>query len=285
MKCVSVCLVAAAAAMVWTAAMAANELKPAPPRPAFFAAAAAANVKPVSVEQREERRFLKDAAAASRFQSEAARMALGKSNDAGVRSLAATLINHDAATTATLHHMLHVRAMAPPMLDNAQRKTLNRLAKLHGRKFDREFMEEVALKHQLMDVEQYEKASLAVRDPALKAWIANTLPTLRYNLATAERSTPIEVKQASTSAPAKAAAPRPTEVKQASSSAPAKAPRPARLAAVHMAAGKRMPPRPEVATQSMGAGPAKQGIQQPGGTMQLGATKSVAARPSESNSR
>jgi predicted outer membrane protein len=268
MKCVSVCLVAAAAAMVWTAAMAANEPKPALSRPVFFAAAAVANVKPVSVEQREERRFLKDAAAASRFQSEAARMALSKSNDAGVRSLAATLINHHAAATTTLQHMLHVRAMAPPMLDTAQRKTLNRLAKLNGRKFDREFMEEVALKYQQQDVEQYEKAGLTIRDPALNAWIANTLPTLRYHLATAERSTPIEVKQAVASAPAKAAAPRP-----------------ARPAVVQTVAVKRLAPRPEQATQFMGAGPAKQGMQQTGGTMQLGAAKSVAARPTESNSR
>jgi predicted outer membrane protein len=269
MKCVSVCVVVAVAAMVWTGAWAGNETKPALQRPVFFAAAAAVNVKPASVEQREERRFLKDAAAASRFQSEAARIALGKSNDAGIRSFAATLINHHAAATTTLQHMLHVRAMAPPMFDTAQRKTLNRLAKLHGRKFDREFMEEVALKHQLQDVEQYEKAGLAVRDPALKAWIANTLPTLRYHLATAERSTPIEVKQAVAPAPpAKAAAPRP-----------------ARHATVQTVAGKRLAPRPELATQYMGAGPAKQGMQQTGGTMQLGATKSVAARPSESNSR
>jgi hypothetical protein len=155
------------------------------------------------------------------------------------------------------------------MLDNAQRKTLNRLAKLNGRKFDREFMEEVALKHQLQDVEQYEKASLAIKDPALQAWIANTLPTLRYHLATAEQSPPIEVKHASASAPAKAATP----------------PRPARPAAVHAVASKRLAPRPEQATQVMGAGPAKQGMQQTGGTMQLGATKAVAARPTESNSR
>ena len=107
-----------------------------------------------------------------------------------------------------------------------------------------------------------------VKDPALKAWIANTLPTRRYHLATAERAAPIEVKQASPSAPATAAAPRP-----------------ARPATVQTVAAKRVAPRPELATQFMGAGPAKQGMQQTGGTMQLGATKSVAARPSESNSR
>jgi predicted outer membrane protein len=264
MKRVSVCLVAAVAAMAWTEAMAANEP---PPRP-FFAAAAAANIMPVSVEQRAERRFLKDAAAGSRFHSEAARMALGKSNDVGVRSFAAMLIDHHAAATTTLQHMLHVRAMAAPMLDNAQRKTLNRLAKLHGRKFDREFMDEVALKYQLQNVELYEKAGLTMKDPALNAWIASTLPTLRYHVATAERSTPSEVKQASAPAPAKVAAPRSV--------------RPTRVQTV---ASKRLAPRPELATRSMGAGPAKQGIQQTGGTMQLGPAKAIAARPIGSNSR
>ena len=44
--------------------------------------------------------------------------------------------------------MLHGRGMAPPMLGNDQRKTLNRLVKRSGKKFDREYMEQVALKHQ-----------------------------------------------------------------------------------------------------------------------------------------
>jgi predicted outer membrane protein len=270
MKHVSVCVLAAAAAVLWTTgAYAGTEPKAAPPRPAFFAAAAAVNLKPMAVEQREERHFLKDAAAASRFQSEASRMALGKSNDAGVRSFAATLINHHAVTTATLQHMLHVRGMAPPMLDNDQRKTLNRLAKLHGRKFDREFMEEIGLKIQQQEVERYEKAGIAARDPALKTWIANVVPTLHYHLATAERSMPPEVKMAKAAAPGKAAAPQPAR----------------HAAAQPIPAAKRLVSRPELATQYMGAGPAKVGMQQPGGTMQLGATKSVAARPIESNNR
>lgn len=269
MKYVSVCVLAAGSALLWiTEAHAGNEAKAAAPRPAFFAAAAAVNVRPMAIEQREERRFLKDAAAASRFQSEASRIALGKSSDAGVRSFAATLINHHAAAVTTLQHMLHVRGMAPPMLDNDQRKTLNRLAKLHGKKFDREFMEEVGLRYQQQDVEQYEKAGVAARDPALKAWIGNTLPTLRYHLATAERSMPAEIKPGKAPAPAKAAAPQP-----------------ARQAAAKPAADKRLVSRPELATQFMGSGPAKLGMQQPGGTMQLGATKSVAGRPIESNSR
>lgn len=271
MKYVRVCILAVAAAMLWaTAARAGNEARPAP-RPAFFAAAAAVNLKPMAQQQREERRFLKDAAAASRFQSEASRLALAKSNDAGVRSFAATLVNHHASVTTTVQHMLHVRGMAPPMLDNAQRKTLNRLAKLQGQRFDRAFMEEIGLKNQQLDVELYEKAGLAVGDPALKEWIARTLPTARYHLATAQRAAPAQPKLAKAAGPARAAA-SPAR-RTAGSAAPAK-----RFVSPAVS-------RAELATKVMGADRAKLGMQQPGGTMQLGPAKPIAARPTEANNR
>jgi predicted outer membrane protein len=207
MRCVSVCVLAAAAALVWAgSARAEREAeytrpgsgtapKPAAPkpgnasplRPAMFAAASAANARKMSAEQREERRFLRDAAAASRFETEASRMVLAKSSNAAVRAFAATLINHHASTSIALQHMLHGRGMAAPMLANDQRKTLNRLAKLGGAKFDREYTEEVALRYQQQGLQSYEQAAVTVQDAALKGWIVRTLPTLRYQVASAER--------------------------------------------------------------------------------------------------
>jgi predicted outer membrane protein len=212
-------------------------------RPAMFAPAAAANARRMTAEQRDERRFLKAAAANSRFEAEAARMALGKSNDPGVRSLAATLINYHASASNELLHMLHGRGMAAPMLANDQRKVLNRLAKLHGSKFDREFLREVALKNQHEDVQAYEQASFVAREPRLKGWIDRTLPTLRYHLATAERLAPADVKLA------RGVAGSPSS-----------------------AAANQFVSRASVATQSMGAAPATGGMQF-GGAAQLGASR------------
>jgi predicted outer membrane protein len=157
-------------------------------RPGMFAAASAPFVRRLTPEQRDEWRFLKDAAATSRFAHEAARMALAKSGDPNVRSLAATLVNHYGGAQGTLQHMLHARNMAPPMLANDQRKVLNHLAKLQGAKFDREWMEEMGLHAQQDDVAAYEHAAAVVRDPQLRGWIARTLPTMRYQLAVAERA-------------------------------------------------------------------------------------------------
>jgi predicted outer membrane protein len=278
MRCVSVCVVAAAAALLWAGVARAEREgeyakpefgaspKPPPPqaahllpaRPAMFAAASAANARKMSPEQREERRFLKDAAAASRFEGEASRMALVRSNNAAVRTFAATLINHHASTSIALQHLLHGRGMAAPMLANDQRKILNRLAKLSGARFDREYTEEVALRYQQEGLQAYERAAMTTRDPALKAWIARSLPTMRYHLASAERL-------ASDGKPVIALASRTSPQAAA-----------ARQSPVQPVARARNPitTREEPATQFMGAGP-----------MQLGVTQPVAARPSESSNR
>jgi putative membrane protein len=255
MRCVSVCVVAAAAALLLAGVARAQ-----PAKPVLFAPASAANAKKMAPQQREERQFLKEAAAASRFESEASRLALAKSNNPAVRSFAATLINHHAAAGTALQHMLHGRGMAPPMLANDQRKTLNRLAKLGGAKFDREYVEEVGLKYQQDDLQGYEKAALATRDPTLKSWLARTLPTLRYHLATAQR---IGV----------ADEPRVIKVRTQRGRGEAKASM--RQAAVKAPSPSAFKTHEDLATQFMGAGP-----------MQLGVTQQpVAARPIESNSR
>jgi putative membrane protein len=165
-------------------------------RPAVFAAAAAAQATRMTMQQREERQFLKDAAAANRFQAEAARMAVGKSSAGAVRALAADQLENRSARGNELLRMLHRRSLAAPMLGNDQRRTLNRLARLQGARFDRLFVEQVVLNAQRSELLYYEKAGASAGDPQLKAWIARTLPAFRDQIATAERVAAPEVKMA-----------------------------------------------------------------------------------------
>lgn len=177
MKCTSFCaLTAMALALCGGIAKAAT-----------FAPDAAKAASRLTTEQRDERSFIRAAAARSRFEADASKLALARSSNPGVRALAADLINHYNATGIEMQHLLHGRGMAMPMLDNEYRKVLNRLGKLSGSKFDRDYMEQVGLKYQREDIRQYEKASLTATDPALKAWVDRQLPTLRYQLMQAER--------------------------------------------------------------------------------------------------
>lgn len=229
MKRVSVCvLVAAMAVLCIGLARAEREseyrqigpepAKPRPPaaRPGMFAAGSAAGARRMTPEQRDEWRFLKTAAAASRFESEASRLAMNKSGNPRVRAFAAMLVDHHGGAGTALQYMLHGRGMAPPMLADDQRKILNRLAKLHGARFDREYIEQVGLRYQLEDVRLYEDAAATVHDPALRAWVSGSLPVLRDHLDAAQRLVPpadARVAKDGRAAPMRTGAARPVVVK------------------------------------------------------------------------
>ena len=256
MKYVKVCVVAAAVLLLWAGAARAEreqgyaspgpdgaprpQPKPpsAAPRPGTFAAGSIPNVRRMSAEQREERYFLREAAAAGRFETEASRLALAKSQDLRVRAYATALIDHHASAGTALQYMLQGRGMAPPMIGNAERKTLNRLAKLNGKKFDREYIEQVGLKHYPDDLQLYESAAQSVADPMLKAWINNTLPTLRFHLESAERMVASDVKLA-----------KAPPVRRANPIVPARQP------ALQPTTRNELLPPGERPAQAMGAGP------------------------------
>lgn len=160
------------------------------PRPGIYAAAAAAEAKPLPPAQRLERRFLQITAANLRFQSEASRLALARSNSPAVKDLANTLLARQQTAQPELLRLLHARGMALPMPTNAHGKTLKRLARLDGAKFDRLYVDEVVMRSGQEDIANYEKVELHAQDPVLKAWIARQLPTLRFHFAKAGKALP-----------------------------------------------------------------------------------------------
>jgi predicted outer membrane protein len=159
----------------------------APARPAVFAASSLASVRRLTPEEREEWRFLKEASAAGRFELDASRLALTRAGDAKVRSLAASLVEHHAAAQPRLQQMLAARSMATPMISGDQRKALNRLGKLQGAKFDREWLAAVGMRSQQDALATYERAAQSASDPALRGWVEQVLPAVRSQTQAAER--------------------------------------------------------------------------------------------------
>ena len=164
---------------------------PVAPRRATFAAASVPTAARMTIDAREERRFLREAAAQSRFELDASKLAFSKSANGAVRSLAASLINHNNTIGLELAHLLHTRGMALPMIGNEQRTALNRLTKLNGSRFDAAYMQQVGL-HEAVVARDYEKASLAIHEPQINAWVLKTLPTARYHLTLAQRAVPAD---------------------------------------------------------------------------------------------
>lgn len=165
------------------------------PRPATFAAASVPAASRMTAEAREERMFLRNAAAQSRFELDASRLAFAKSGNGRVRALAAALINHQNTVGLELAHLLNSRGMAMPMLSNEQSRTLKQLNKLAGGKFDALYMHKVGMA-QAAVARDYEKASATIREPQVNAWIVKTLANIRYHQDMAERAGPADSRQA-----------------------------------------------------------------------------------------
>ena len=156
------------------------------PGPATFAPGSVAQASRLAPVEREERRFIRDASGASRFELEASRLALARSVDPQVRSFATALVSYNTTAGNDLAYLLSRRGMAPPMLENSQRKTLNRLTRLSGARFNSTYLAEVGLADQRERIRSYEKAGLAAQDPAVRDWIERNLPALRRHVAAAE---------------------------------------------------------------------------------------------------
>lgn len=157
------------------------------PRPPTFAAASVPGAVPMSPDAREERVFLRYAAAQSKFELDASRLAFARSGTASVRALAASLINHNNTIALELAHLLASRGMAMPMISNEQRKTLNQLGKASGSRLDEIYMRHVGLA-QADVARDYEKASASIREPQVNAWIVKTLGSTRFHQNMAERA-------------------------------------------------------------------------------------------------
>jgi len=83
----------------------------------------------------------------------------------------------------------------PAKLDAKDEATKDRLEKLSGEQFDRAYMNDMVKDH-TKDVSEFKKESTAAKDPAVKSFASDTLPTLESHLKEARSIAPKERKEA-----------------------------------------------------------------------------------------
>jgi predicted outer membrane protein len=187
MKTMHILVAAAAAAFALSPAVA--------QRAPMFAASQLDAVKRLSPEQRQERQFLREAAAHLRLQTQASKLALARSTNAPVRNIAAALLNHGNATHPEMLHLLQSRGMAMPMLGSDEVRLLKQLNKASGAKFDRIYLQEVALRSSEADAVLYERILGVTHDAQLQAWVERHLATVRYHATLAGKALPGEASR------------------------------------------------------------------------------------------
>lgn len=137
---------------------------------------------------RGDRRFIEEAAGSGMFEVQVSKLAATQATDPAVKNYAQMLVEHHSAANNALIQIANAhRVELPPGPPRALRNDMEKLAKKTGEEFDREYVREVGIKAHEKDIKLFQKASKDVKDPQLKAWVDQTLPTLQQHLAQAQK--------------------------------------------------------------------------------------------------
>jgi putative membrane protein len=137
---------------------------------------------------RGDRKFIEKAAGDGMFEVEVAKLATTKASSPELKSFASMMVDDHTKANSELAQLANAKGIELPVAPpHGKRRDLEKMGKLSGDKFDREFAKEVGIDDHKKDIKMFEKASKSAKDPDVKAFIDKTLPTLRAHLAAAAK--------------------------------------------------------------------------------------------------
>lgn len=133
--------------------------------------------------QRSDAGFLKQAAENGHAEVESSRIALKKASDANVKAFAQRMVDDHTAAGQKLNALAKRKGVevsdSPSLIQKAKLKLLEAA---DGAEFDRKYAQSMGVEAHEETVEMFEKAAKDARDPDVKAFASQTLPTLREHL-------------------------------------------------------------------------------------------------------
>lgn len=134
-----------------------------------------------------ERGFANEAANAGLYEVAGAQMAAAKASAPDVRAFGKLLVERQLAAQDELLRLAGAHGLVlPNEVESTERAKLDRLARLKGPAFDREFVQTVGVNDRQATIARFSAARRSVRDPELVAWIDRTLPELQRQLQQAQ---------------------------------------------------------------------------------------------------
>ena len=125
--------------------------------------------------------FVKKAATANQFEIDSSKLALDKSQDDGVKTFAQQMVDdHTKAGDAMKDALASAKTKVSP-LDKASEAKIDKLQKLQGAAFDRQYIKIQTAAHKDA-VRLFTDYSRTGGDPSLKKFAGDTLPTLKEHL-------------------------------------------------------------------------------------------------------
>ncbi len=126
--------------------------------------------------------FMNSAAPGSLAEVELGKLAVGKSPNPEVKAFAQKMIDdHSKAVEELKQLAAQKKVMLPPDVRPAHKQLMEKLSKLSGADFDKEYVKAMVEDHE-KDVAAFENASKTGADADVKAFAAKTLPTLKMHL-------------------------------------------------------------------------------------------------------
>ena len=133
-----------------------------------------------------DREFVRKAAEGGKAEVELGELATRKASSNAVKKFGQRMVDDHTKANEQLEALAGKEGVTPPNKPDAQqRREKGRLEKLSGDDFDREYMRLMVEDH-TKDVDEFERESKDASDPGLKAFAADTLPTLKEHLSLAK---------------------------------------------------------------------------------------------------
>ena len=140
--------------------------------------------------------FLKKAAEGGLAEVELGQLAQQKASSQEVKDFGQRMVNDHSKANDQLKQVAEQEHVTVPQHLNAKEEaTKDRLEKLSGEQFDKAYMNTMVKDHR-KDVAEFAHESKMAKDPDVKNFAQQTLPTLREHLKLAEQIAPKERKEA-----------------------------------------------------------------------------------------
>ena len=145
--------------------------------------AGAGRVDPLN---RGDRNFIEEAAQGGMAEVEHGKLAEQRATSPQVKQFAQRMVQDHTKAGDELKAIASARGVTPPAtMDRKHQRAMEKLGKLSGAEFDREYMKHMVDAHK-QTVSLFEKQAKSGKDGDLKSYAIKTLPTLKDHLAQAQ---------------------------------------------------------------------------------------------------
>jgi putative membrane protein len=127
---------------------------------------------------RSDKAFVTKAARDGKAEVMLGQLAAERGGSDAVKQFGQRMVTDHGKANDELMQLAQQKGVTVPETDSSHKKLQDRLSKLSGAQFDREYMREMTRDHD-KDVKEFQRAAKSAKDADVKAWAAKTLPVLQ----------------------------------------------------------------------------------------------------------